>query len=245
MSSRKVFDALGTAEWIDYTYDDYGRLERVDLPGTNNYYTFDRDGFGRKVKFNDYRSTADNIGGTGSITYDYDATDRLSSVTDQDGYVFSYSYRSDSQVNQVRVSESGSNLYNVQFFYDSLNRLFGIREAENYPAEIDVPIGISYDVNGNRQDLTYYLDGIQNGKQLIQSYSYNLENQLTAFDLTGTGGATAPTYSFETYLSSTDGVDGLGRLVQGEEQIAQVGGESVGSVKNLSHNCLSRSVGHT
>jgi len=112
----------------------------------------------------DHRTAADHIGGTGTLTYAYDALGRVTQVTDQDGYVVAYGYRGDGQRSWVRVSEpsAGQVLYDVTYGYDAAGRLTDVNEPLRGP-ETPRIARLGYDANGNRSRLTYWLDGTLGG----------------------------------------------------------------------------------
>jgi len=211
---KAIWDANSTQQWVTYDYDGYGRLTDIDYPDSA---TIDctYDGFGRKLLVDDGRNANDNIGGTEQISFTYDVLSRISTVTDQDGYIISYAYRHDDQKEAVTVEEPGTpttKIYDVQYSYDTANRLEYVRDGL-----ITDPIGgyiskFSYDDNGNRDALNYYLSGSLMGSTVDMSYTYNRDNLLTNFTTTG-----GPTFSFDA--DDSGDIDGLGRLVSADETI--------------------------
>lgn len=110
LKQRTVFNDAGDPCAIVYDYDVYGRLEQINYPKNQSdlcsvIITFVRDGFGRKLQAIDGRSSADNIGGSGTISYEYDPLGRLIIKTDQDDYQVSYKYWADGQKSRINVAD--------------------------------------------------------------------------------------------------------------------------------------------
>ena len=209
LSSKVVWDDNDDKQWIDYDYDDYGRLETVTYPD-DGYITYTYDGFGRKTQVSDDRNATDNIGGDGTISYEYDALGRVIKITDHDDWVTEYSYMSDGQKSQIKVlhPDDATVKYHVAYLYDKALRLEYVSEPL---LGLSTPwiAGFGYDDNGNRESLTYYRDGTLGGNTTAMSYTYDEDNRLTTYSTTG-----GVTFS----LSNTT-VDGLGRLIEADETL--------------------------
>ena len=156
--------------------------------------------------------TQDNIGGDGTISYEYDALGRVTKITDHDDWVIDYGYMSDGQKSQIKVSEPSLDqvMYHVAYLYDKALRLEYVSEPL---LGLTSPwiANFGYDDNGNRDSLTYYRDGTLGGNTTAMSYTYNADNRLTAYSTTG-----GVTFS----LSNTT-VDGLGRLIEADETLTK------------------------
>lgn len=210
---KAVWDDQSIKQWMDYGYDGYGRVTDVNYPDSG-YVTFIYDGFGRKTIVIDGRNPADNIGGNHQISYVHDVLGRISSYTDQNGYRVSYSYQHDGQKQAIAVDRSGSAtaIYNVEYGFDAANRTEYVRDGlsdffTSYIAQF------SYDANGNRNSLNYYLNGSAFGGPVVNmSYAYNLDNCLTGYGTTG-----GPDFTLSA--SQNGSIDGLGRLVNASETI--------------------------
>ena len=208
---KAIWDATSTQQWITYDYDGYGRLTDIDYPDTGTLdYTY--DGLGRMILVSDGRNSTDRIGGDNQIDYTWDVLNRIETVTDQDDYMTAYTYRHDNQKQSVTVDEPGTptiNIYDVQYGFDTANRLESVRDGSVTDGYISA---FSYDDNGNRDTLIYCLNGELTGSSVDIDYTHNRDNRLTGF--TSTNG---PTFSFNAAASGD--VDGLGRLVNADETI--------------------------
>ncbi len=230
---KAVWDAQSQKDWIEYTYDGFGRLRETTYPD-NGTVTHSYDGFGRRILVEDGRNATDNIGGSGiwvnTIAYEYDVLNRVSRVTEQDGYTLSYNWRGDGQKGMVSVSAPGDPnnvLYGVDYVYDTAGRLAHVFEPELGLGGFVASLG--YDDNGNREALSYYLTGDIFGSTMDISYSYNRDNLLTGFSTTG-----GSTFSFDADASGD--IDGLGRLVSGTETITKVGGATASHVLSYGYD---------
>ena len=194
---RLTFAAGGTGYWTKYDYDLFGRLSDTIYPGdtatdpnatggTLNRVSRTYDGLGRLTCVTDNRQSSDNIGGTGQITYTYDPDGRVETVTQQDGYITSYRYRSDGQKFRVTVTAPGDPddiLYDVKYDYDAAGRLTDVSEP-SLPFGSRELAGYGYDTNGNRDHLEYYLTGNAELDRVRVGYDYNLDNFLTGYQTT-------------------------------------------------------------
>ncbi len=212
-------------DWIDYTYDNYGRLEKItypDIPNPDPYtLTFYLDGFGRKLQVTDNRVPDDNIGGSGQIQYDYDVLGRIFVVLDQDDYLLNYFYRADGQKECIRVydpydpvEESRDLIYDVLYGYDWALRLNAVYEPILVGTD-DLIAQLEYDNSGNRDKISYSKDGTAESTVDID-YNYNPDNMLTDFSTTG-----GPTFTFDATGTSPPDIDGLGRLVDAQEVLTK------------------------
>jgi RHS repeat-associated protein len=231
LAAHAVWDDNDEKQWIEYYYDIYARIEDVNYPD-GGYIHYAYDGFGRKTQVADYRNSADNIGGSGTIIYEYDSLDRITRITDQDDWITEYDYMSDGQKSQVKVLHptDGTAKYHVVNLYDKALRLQYVSEPLLGLTQPWVA-GYTYDDNGNRSTAEYYLDGTmgQDDNKVIMSYTYDGcectgDNRLTAFATSVNTGATL-TFSFEA--SDSGDIDGLKRLKSAEETITKVGGTTV------------------
>lgn len=231
LSAKAVWDANDIKHWIEYYYDGYGRLIDVNYPdGGNVHYTF--DGFGRKTLVEDSRNSTDNIGGSGEIAYQYDVLDRVQEITEQDGYQISYMYQGDDQKSSIIVTEPNdpnSILYYVEYNYDAANRLKSVTEPL-LAALNDWIAEFTYDENGNRKQLEYFLSGSVMGTSVSIDYTYDRENHLTGFTTSG-----GPTF----VLENVD-VDGLGRLWYADETVTTTDGNTVDHSYTYTYDMLSR-----
>jgi len=235
INARNVWD--GSAEkLVEYDYDTFGRLKQIIYPDSSpqGTVTYSYDGFGRKIQLVDGRNADDKIGGTweyaNKISYEYDPLDRIISVTDQDGYIINYSYRSDGQKTAISVTHPPNPeyvIYDVDYDYDLAGRLKNVAEpllSYGYQAIA----GFDYDENGNRSQLKYYLNGSASGPAVSIDYTYNLDNMLTKYKTTGGCSFEFGKYNGTALEYAT--IDGLGRLRYAEEKITNT------SQVAISHN---------
>ena len=133
--------------------------------------------------------------------------------------------------------ENDELLYSVSYKYDRAGRL---KEVDD-PCVLDVNIAsMQYDENGNRSNLTYYLDGTTTGDTVSIDYTYNAcacqcDNQLVAFS---TSGVTGLNFSFDA--TAAGNIDGLGRLHNCTETLTKVGGGQVSHTCTYNYDMLSR-----
>jgi len=216
LKRKAIWDNQSQKDWIEYAYDGFGRLIETTYPDEGTV-AYEYDGFGRRLRVDDGRNATDNIGGSGAyeglIDYAYDPLGRTTCVTEQDGYQIWYAYRADGQketIEVVQASDPNTALYLVGYDYDEAGRLKYVMDP---PESISGFVAeFAYDDNGNRSQLTYYLSGSMAGSTVDLNYTYNRENQLVAFETTN-----GPTFDFDA--SSAGDIDGLGRLVSGDETI--------------------------
>nr|NIP53380.1 RHS repeat protein [Phycisphaerae bacterium]NIR62984.1 RHS repeat protein [candidate division Zixibacteria bacterium]NIW43860.1 hypothetical protein [Gammaproteobacteria bacterium]NIS45007.1 RHS repeat protein [candidate division Zixibacteria bacterium]NIU13105.1 RHS repeat protein [candidate division Zixibacteria bacterium] len=219
---KRVFNPVGY-DWIDFTYDNYGRLKEVtypDLP-TPGKVTYEYDGFGRRTKVTDNRITDDNIGGSSQIKYDYDVLGRVVKVTDQYDYELYYTYRADGQKEDIAVYKPGQQdpIYWVVYDYDYALRLNAVYEPRL--GTDDLIAQLEYDNNGNRDKISYSKDGTAESTVDID-YTYNPDNFLTSFSTTG-----GRTFTFNATGTSPPDIDGLGRLVDAQEVLTKTDNTTV------------------
>jgi RHS repeat-associated protein len=209
-----LWNSVGTKQWIEYGYDGFGRETLKTYPATGFVET-SYDGLGRKIQVSDSRNSSDNIGGSGDINYYYDALGRLSSYIDQDDYSIYYFYKADGQKETIKVfdnSQTPQLVYEQWYFYDGAGRLTNASCGDPLNFSSNSLAGFEYDDNGNRDKLTYYIEGDGLGGDTVSiDYSYNIQNQLTSFATTGV------IFSFDA--DSAGDIDGLGRLAEATESI--------------------------
>jgi RHS repeat-associated protein len=231
LATKAVWDSNDTKHWINYYYDGYGRLADVNYPdGGNVHYSY--DGFGRKILVEDNRVSEYNIGGSGQIAYEYDPLERVVSITDHDDYETTYEYQADGQKSGIKVYQPDDTLiYDVYYTYDSAGRLRYVREPLSGSGPVDGYIAeFDYDDNGNRSGLTYYRTGSLMGSTVRMDYSYDADNHLTGFTTTG-----GPTFEF-----ADANIDGLGRLLDANETITTVGGNTIDHSYTYDYDMLGR-----
>lgn len=163
-----------------YTYDNLGRLTRVDYPqdGANpmapEIYTYDNVGnltaktTGKGTKILDYefwagyrlRQTTEADGRT--VYYTYDPNDNIINQTFPGGS-YDYTYDARNRVTGLTANLDGL-IFSFNYEYDVLGRMTGI----SYPNRIS-PVTYSYDE----------LDRLQEIPGFVSSCEYDLDNKLT------------------------------------------------------------------
>ncbi|MBN1127234.1 MAG: hypothetical protein JXA82_19695, partial [Sedimentisphaerales bacterium] len=125
-----VWDATDTKQWIDYDYDDYGRLTKVTYPD-DGYIQYALDGFGKRLSVTDNRTSADNIGGDHTISWEYDALGRASKVVEQDDYWGNPAYYClNDRLSSVRQLVDSDGMVVNTYTYDAWGNAFGDETSE-------------------------------------------------------------------------------------------------------------------
>ncbi len=236
LAKKNVFDSGNLEQWFEYSYDEIARLDTVTYPddpvnGTVQYFY---DGFGRMTQITDSRNDDDKVGGTpgnsAAIHYKYDSFGRLIELEDQNDYKIQYGYAADDQKASIIVKNpANSTIYDVQYDYDAAGRLTTVTEPP-LAGTADYIAGFTYDENGNRDILTYYLAGTTGGSTVSMDYNYNPDNMLTGFTTSG-----GPTFKLENVT-----VDGLGRLTDADETLTKTDSTTVAHTLDFVYDMLSQ-----
>ena len=226
---KAVFDDDPAEEWLTYEYDAYSRLKKTNYPDSGGYIENYYDGFGRKTSVADNRTnTDDNIGGDGVIDYAYGVLGNIESIIDQDGYKIAYAYYADGQKKSVDVYDnSTTQIYSVAYDLDDAMRLSTVREP--MLGLTGLIANLDFDANGNRESISYSKDGIGIGGHITMNYTYNTDNALVKYYTAG-----GPSYTFGGVSGpNTDQaeVDGLGRLVNGIEELTHTDNTTIVTYK--------------
>jgi RHS repeat-associated protein len=239
---KSVWDANGVQHWVQYEYDEYGKVKSVIYPDTEPDVDNDLDGsltdandvrleyeydepifgrYGRVKLITDYRNSEHRIGDAGDeFEYTYDGFNRIVSYKDGSEYMVEYDYRmADGQKELIKVVETADPnqaIYTVGYEHD----LFGRLQRVYDPCILDVNISsLQYDDNGNRSQLKYWLNGQLSGPSVTIDYDYSLDNRLIDITTSATGGGV--NYTFDA--SASGDIDGLGRLGNAAETISYPG----------------------
>ncbi|MBN1766614.1 MAG: RHS repeat-associated core domain-containing protein [Sedimentisphaerales bacterium] len=233
VEKKIVWDENDNPFEIRYTYDEFGKVEEVIYPddGKLVYSYGDRSEgkFGKVVKIVDTRYDPNVPGDPNEIyTFKYcPVTKQLVTCTDGQGYTVTYQYNTAyKRANTIEVWDPNSvSVYAVEYAYDLAGRLTGVIEGLTE----DLIAGLDYDMNSNLDQLTYYLEGTEAGSTGVVDYDYNDDNVLSGYTTTG-----GPTFSLSNVT-----LDGLGRLVSGDEQLTKVDDSTVSHSMDFGYDMLS------
>ena len=235
LETKAVWDG-DTKEYITYEYDDYGKVTKKTYPDNGHLdYTYTSrllGKYGKVAQITDYRNADDRPGAEegSKFTFDYwYLFEKVKSYEDYEGYTVHYDYlRAYDRQSEVKVTDPYETvIYHVTNSYDLAGRLIDVHEP--LLGNDDLIADLDYDNNGNRDILTYSL----NGKEILDmsvsvDYNYNLDNLLTGYNTTSAG-VTGPAFTLDDVV-----VDGLGRLVSAGETITEV--DNVGIISYLLNN---------
>jgi len=148
----------GNGSVANYGYDEDNRLVTETYNGTlaYKYYYSDEGRLGR---------VDDNESGV-SWDYAYDFAGRVTDVNSSDGRKASYSYNSKNQVSNFAVSQSGADLLNVNYSYDSAGRAVGaqVNSMAGAPSQ-------NYTLDGLGR-LTKFTSTYSGNNTVSQNYTY-------------------------------------------------------------------------
>jgi YD repeat-containing protein len=169
-----------------YGYDNRNNLTAIDYPSGTPDVTYDYDAAGMRIQM---------IDGTGTTDYDYDALDRLTSVTFPGSRVVGYSY--DNVGNRESITYPGGS-DSVDYAYDEANNLVSVTDWNSHETTYD------YDNAGMLQTAT-----LPNG--IISSYGYDNADRLTGIThMLGASTVRSVGYTLDNAGMRTQRVDGLG-----------------------------------
>ena len=152
--------------------DQLGRTERIDYhDGSFKVYDYYAGGQVRSI-------TTEQ----GTVSYTYDAADRLATETQADGSVLSYEYDRNGNRTRLTVSRNGTDTV-TDFSYDGLNRLSTVTDATGTTT-------YTYDAVGNLDTVT-----APNGN--VTDYDYSEVNQLWQLTITNASNQTLSHYVYD------------------------------------------------
>lgn len=209
---------LRDGQTVMYVYDDLGRLEFRDAPGTTNDQTFAYDLLGRILSvaisghtdsfdYNALGQMTSAMGPLGTVGYKYDSGGRRTRVTWPDSFYVEYDYDATGAMTQVRENgaTSGAGLLAV-YGYDDLGRRSSLTRGNGATTTY------GYDAASRLDTLIHDLPG--SGSDLTVTFKYNPAGQITsrkAFnDLYSWAGQTSPATTTEVNgLNQITNHDGL------------------------------------
>ena len=181
-----TYDAAGnvtefrsrSGDTITSTFDALNRLA-TRTPQGQATETFTYDLAGRLLSAS--TPTVSGNPATGTFSRGYDSAKRLTSETNPQSQVVSYTLDANGNVTKVTYPDS----YYVDKVYDQLDRLTDIKlNGSGSSAAV-----FTYDTLSRRTNLTY-LNGVD------QDYGYDVGNNLTSMDLAWTGSSASWTYGY-------------------------------------------------
>ncbi|MCG8501690.1 MAG: hypothetical protein MJB12_14995, partial [Firmicutes bacterium] len=185
LKAKTVYDSSGNHQCINYRRDGYGRVITKDYPD-GNYVKYDYDYFDRMIYAGEYITapiqTDPNLPQepdtlVSEYNYTYTPFNQIETITDQDGFISSYSYKSDGQVDNIHITGDPVNdpngIYVADYEYDRAGRLYIIMSGTAFE---DFSMLANYDDNGNLSNMGYRNGGLFPFTEI--DYTYNLDNQL-------------------------------------------------------------------
>jgi len=191
-------NALGTTT---YTYNEIYQLTGIDYPDQSISFTYDEngnqtlmtDGTGTTTSVYDTRnrciSESKSIDNHYTVTYEYDAASRVTSMTYPDQTTLLYEYDPLNRLTHIpgyaHFSYTPSSLLSLvtydngvttTFDYDARRRPLNISASRNDTALLQ--LDYSYDAGGNITHLTYNRLEDQQWRESAQTYSYDWLNRL-------------------------------------------------------------------
>ena len=201
---------------INYTYDAFGRTTAVAYDGKTVSYTYDNNGNVLTMTYP----------GNKTVTYTYDALNRMTSVKDWNNATTNYQYRNDGQLDYYQYPNGVRTTYS----YDNAGRCTGFSTKRNSGSgSVIAEYNFAFDDAGNHTSETFTAPypAYPSIPTSTTNYSYNSANRITAagnlsfsYDNNGnTTSRTGRTYGYDALnnltsvsgdLSASYTYDGLG-----------------------------------
>lgn len=195
LTSSISYDGTNEAQRVAYTYDPMGNLLTQTVGGVTTTYTYDR--------FSNVTQMVDPLGQSESCAYDL--VGHITSKTDRDGTVASYTYDGLGRPLTTTVTQNGAvtgqtalsytltgqtlklsnDSTNTTYTYDALGRLTKAIESGG------VVKTYGYDIGGNRTSFTL---AVNNTTQINTTYLYDTLSRLTTVK---EGGTTQVSYTYD------------------------------------------------
>lgn len=153
---------------IDYYYDALGRVSSEEYDGQEVGYDYDDNG----------NVTSITYPGDKTVTYTYDALNRVTAVTDWNGAKTTYSYNDDGSINYVQLP----NKVRTTYTYDKAGRVTGITTKRNSGSGTAIAAyTFTMDKMGNHltEKVTEPYGEIPDPTAGTTNYTYNAANRVT------------------------------------------------------------------
>lgn len=215
-TTGQIWKVTKDGKAITYTYDDFCRISSIAYDGKTVSYTYDNNGNVKTIVYP----------GSKTVTYTYDALNRITAVKDWNNKTTSYYYRNDGQLDYYQYP----NGVRTTISYDDSGRCNGISTKRNSGnGSVIAEYSYDFDNMGNHTSETFTepFEAYPSIPSENLTYNYNNDNRLTSvgdlsFTYDGNGNNTMRTgrtynYDVKDNLISVSGdfvasytYDGLG-----------------------------------
>jgi RHS repeat-associated protein len=232
---RRIGRILPMGQLETYAYNNLGNLtSKTDFNGKTTTYGYDvmRRLISKtpdaslnepviSFTYNDLGQRATMTDGSGVTNYNYDVRNRLASKQTPFG-TLTYTY--DENSNLKSTNSSNPNGVSVDYAYDSLNRVSGVRDNR---LSGNQETTYSYDAVGNLQSYSY-------PNQVTTSYAYNNLNRLTTLSVSnGQVNLASYAYTLGALGNRTSVTEGNGRSVNyGYDDLYRLTSETINNAPN-------------
>ena len=216
MSNGRLWKVTKDGKPVTYTYDSFGRTSSISYEGNTVSYTYDPNGNVITITYP----------GSKTVTYTYDALNRMTSVEDWNGAITHYYYRTDGQMDYFQYS----NLVRTTYSYDNAGRCNGLSTRRNSGNGVVIAeYSFDFDEVGNHTSETFsepydsyaiipsiditYTNDVSNHLCTAGALSFTYDNNGNTITRSGR------TYNYDEYnqlisvtgdFSATYSYDGLG-----------------------------------
>ncbi len=232
-TTTMVYDAVGRltqttdgdGRLIQYTYDAADRLTgevwKNASAMTVNVVTYSYDNDGNLLTAADYN---------GTVTYTYDALDRVQSYTDIFGLTLTYSYDANDNLTQRTDSLGGT----LTYVYDNANRLTSEEYTGTGATGTIVRVDFGYDAANEQTSITWYSNLAGTATVAASAYGYDNAGRLTSIVNTNSSSATLSYYTY-TYNNAD--------RVTAQTHWSQVGTTTYSGTNTYSYDAINQLLG--
>ncbi len=207
---------------IQYSYDVADRLTgevwKNASAVTVNVVTYSYDNIGNMLTAADYN---------GTVTYSYDALDRVQSYTNVFGLTLTYSYDANDNLTQRTDSLGGT----LTYVYDNANRLTSEQFTGTGATGTTVRVDFGYDAANEQTSTTWYSNLTGTSTVAASAYSYDNAGRLTSIVNTN---SSSVTHSYYTY--TYDNAD----RVSAQTHWSQVGTTTYSGTNTYSYDAINQ-----